>query len=333
MLIHHLSHVWLLVFLVLAHAERSTVQIINDDVNDGRVKTSVCKTAIFNMCQVQPGNTLRLNETISCLFDQIDWLDTEGTCYMYLSSVVANMVDECVTDQGTFCSNITSSTAVLTCLSSHYYAVSPPCSVSIALLLGNIIPCVSEANTYCSTETEPVKIMHCLNNTVINNANDFSPACLDMVHKYSIASPIVTDNETDNGSDDAANGGQWEEWSEDHDDDGGDDGSTSDTTNDAKSGSKKKRNKVETDDAKTPFEDTEPESFAEESYFTVVGALFLLVVLLMLFRCLRSCFVGSHVDVRVASMARSVDPDAIDTKGSYVRASTGEEDPAEDVLL
>ena len=332
-MIFRLPYVWLLAVFLFVHAERSTVQITNDDVNDGRVKTSVCKTAIFNLCQVQPGNTLRLNETISCLFDQIDWLDTEGTCYMYLSSVVANMVDECVTDQGTFCSNVTSSTAVLTCLASHYYAVSQPCSTSIELLLGNIIPCVSEANTYCSTETVPVKIMHCLNNTVVNNADNFSPACLDMVHKYSIASPTVVDNETENGSDDAANGGQWEEWSEDHDDDGGDDGSTSGTSDNEESGSRKKRNKAETDDAKTPFEDTEPESLAEESYFTVVGALFLLITLLILFRCIRACFVGANVDVRAASMARSVDPDAIDNKGSYVRASSAEDDPAEDVLL
>ena len=267
------------------------------------------------------------------MFDQIDWLDTEGTCYMYLSSVVANMVDECVSDQSTFCGNVTSATAVLTCLASHYYAVSQPCSVSISLLLDNIIPCVSEANTYCPTETDPVKIMHCLNDTVVNNADTFSPACLDMVHKYSIASPKVISNNSDNENDDTGNGGQWEEWSEDHDDDGGDDGSTTGTDNNAKSGSKKKRNKVETDDAKTPFEDTEPESFAEESYFTVVGALFLLVALLMLFRCIRGCFVGSLVDVRTASMARSVDSDVIDHKGSYVRASTGDDDPIDDVLL
>jgi hypothetical protein len=293
-----------------------SVPIVNDDVNDGRVKTSVCKTAIFNLCHVQAGSALHLNETIACLFQQIDWLDNESTCAMYLNSVVANMVDTCSEDQGTLCTGEGDSetpTKLLTCLASRYYTVSKPCAGSIDLLLGNIVPCAAEVSVHCPTLTEPTDVMPCL--AAASGADDFSAACAAAVQKYA-ETPVAA------AGDDADASGDWNE--ENHADDGeassdGESGSGSGSGSGNGSGKKSKdRYKVENDDAKTPFEDTEDEDVVEESYFTIVAGLGILVTLLAVHRCYRMCCATAQADVNFVGTA----------KGTYVRAP-GEEDEDE----
>ncbi len=306
----------LLLSLAVPRPEAS-VPITTDDVNEGRVKTAVCKTAIFNMCQVNVGSPLHLNSTIGCLLGEIDWLDNESTCYMYLNSVVANLLDSCASDQEKNCGGIEDSTssATLTCLASHYYSVSPPCSAGIELLLGNIIPCVSEANSYCPTETDPVHVMQCLNTTV---GIEFSAACAAMVHSYV---PAVA-GYSDFGDNDDTEEVKWSK-EEDHDDsvdtDDADKDGTSTTT-------VKRKHKVENDDGKMPFEDTEPESLGEETYFTVVGGIALLIVLLVMFRCIRACCGSAQSDIRFGSADEGKRGGEADNKGAYVRAAGDEEE-------
>ena len=174
--------------------ERSLITIVNDDINDGRVKLSVCKVAIFNLCPIIPGKYVHLNDTVACLLrNAYDW-DEEGTCAILFDSIVENIVEVCSADSSELCANVATPAdqpnyyeplARLTCYGQHYFAESVTCQYYLDQLIINVIPCASEAREYCSDVSSNEKMI-CLNDKLSDkDITDFTAGCKSLIGTWS----------------------------------------------------------------------------------------------------------------------------------------------------
>ena len=174
--------------------ERSLITIVNDDVNDGRVKLSVCKVAIFNLCPIIPGKYVRLNDTVACLLRNAYNWDEEGTCSILFDSIVKNIEEVCDVDPSKLCANVTTPAdqpdyyeplARLTCYGQHYFAEGVSCQSYLDQLIANVIPCASEAEKYCPDVSSDEKMI-CLSDTLSDeDITDFTAGCKSLVGTWS----------------------------------------------------------------------------------------------------------------------------------------------------
>lgn len=186
------------------------ITVITDDVNDGRVKVSMCKNAIFMNCPITAGRKVHLNETVACLLHELDQLDEEGTCAMVFTSIIKNVFEACnSTGPEGLCFNITKipnrpynleKLSDLTCFAQNYFADSSFCRDQLDDLIGDVIPCAAEAGKYCPRQSEDP--MPCLNATHSNaSVTDFSIGCIGLLSTWSLernSDDSDTDDITDN---------------------------------------------------------------------------------------------------------------------------------------
>ena len=174
--------------------DRSLITIVNDDINDGRVKLSECKVAIFNLCPIIPGKYVRLNDSVACLLRNAYVWDVEGTCAILFDSIVKNIVEVCSADSSELCANVATPAdqpdyyeplARLTCYGQHYFAESVACQSYLDQLIINVIPCASEAGEYCSDVSSNEKMI-CLNNKLSDkDITDFTAGCKSLIGTWS----------------------------------------------------------------------------------------------------------------------------------------------------
>ena len=185
---------------------RSLIITVNDDINDGRVKLSVCKIAIFNLCPIIPGQNVRLNDTVACLLRNADEWDEEATCSILFESIVKNIDEVCSADSFGLCANMTTpkdqpyyyeKLTALTCYAQNYFAEGVDCQSYLDQLIVNVIPCALEAGKYCPDVSSDKK-MTCLNDTLSHKDNtDFTVGCKSLVGIWSAGyigatvSPII----------------------------------------------------------------------------------------------------------------------------------------------
>lgn len=170
--------------------------VVNDDVNDSRVKVSVCKNAIFMNCPIIAGKNVHLNETVACLLSTLDYLDEEGTCAMVFSSIINNVLEACSSSKPEdACFNLTdvpdrpyylAPLDDITCFAQNYFSRTEDCRDELDDLIGNIIPCADEARKYCPGDVAGT--MSCLNATYSNDSGIFSAGCIELISTWSSAS-------------------------------------------------------------------------------------------------------------------------------------------------
>ena len=188
----------------------SLITVITDDINDGRVKVSMCKNAIFMNCPITAGKKVYLNETVACLLHELDQLDEEGTCAMVFTSIIKNVFEACSSSgpEG-LCFNITKipnrpyyleKLSDLTCFAQNYFADSLFCRDQLDDLIGDVIPCAAEAGKYCPDQSDDP--MPCLNATHSNTSvTDFSVGCIGLLSTWSLevnSDESDTDDVSDN---------------------------------------------------------------------------------------------------------------------------------------
>lgn len=165
-----------------------------DDTYNSEVDISICKSAIFAQCESNLGSKVQINETVSCLLDNLDQLDNESTCATLLKSYIEYTLDICDSDQVDYCSNTNVDPAVgyvvplisLTCLANNYWSCNGNCKYRLQDLFGIFIPCVYESKRYCP---DRLNVMLCLSHALVEldefNANDFSLECVERVGLWS----------------------------------------------------------------------------------------------------------------------------------------------------
>ena len=200
----------------LSEQERYLITTVNDDVNEGRVKVSVCKNAVFQLCPINPGQTVvHLNETVSCLLEMAQEFDDESTCAMVFNSITNNIIEVCGANSK-LCSDVVEipglryymkPLAPITCYAQNYFKETSDCRYRLDQLMSNVIPCVAEAAKYCADVSSADKMI-CLSETLIDNIeNDYTESCKTLIGIYNadvLAAADAAENIDDDGTDDGA---------------------------------------------------------------------------------------------------------------------------------